>query len=313
MPFFEEAEEWKNRAAAIVVTSADQVEEMEKAREARLALRRIRTETEKHRKELKNESLMKGRAIDGMANIIKYLIEPIEKHLEDQEKFVINQEKKRIAEMVENRLSILEKYEANTDYINIEEMPEEAFQEFVDLSKRKFEERQADEKRIEEERLQAEKEERERIAAMEKENAKLKKEADERERIEKERQEADRLEREKIERAKQAELDKLEKEKEKELEKERKEKQRIEDELQKERDRETLRMAAEDLKKKQAAEKERALKLAPDKEKLNNLSMAIIGIEFPNLEAAAAREIAGQVSLMLSDVAKYIKTESMKL
>ena len=42
----------------------------------------------KVRKELKEESLRKGKAIDGVANIIKFLIEPVEKYLEDQEKFI---------------------------------------------------------------------------------------------------------------------------------------------------------------------------------------------------------------------------------
>ena len=87
MPYFEQASEWRDKAAGIKVTSLAQTAEMRKAREARLALRDIRINTEKTRKELKEDSLRTGKAIDGMANVIKFLIEPIEEYLEKQEKY----------------------------------------------------------------------------------------------------------------------------------------------------------------------------------------------------------------------------------
>ena len=87
MPFFQQAIEWKEKAMAINVTNAAQKEEIKQARTARLALKGIRVDTEKRRKEMKEESLRKGKAIDGMANVIFYLIEPIEKYLQEQEDF----------------------------------------------------------------------------------------------------------------------------------------------------------------------------------------------------------------------------------
>jgi hypothetical protein len=85
--FLEQADEWKQRAESLVVTSVDQVEEMKMAREARLALRQIRINADKTRKDLKEDSLRYGRAVQSVYNVIESSISPIEAHLENQEKF----------------------------------------------------------------------------------------------------------------------------------------------------------------------------------------------------------------------------------
>src|SRR6185437_11549413 len=84
---FTQAEEWAARAALIKVTSVDQKREMKMARESRLALREIRIKVEHDRKRLKEDSTRRGRAIDGIANVLKALIEPLEAHLLEQETF----------------------------------------------------------------------------------------------------------------------------------------------------------------------------------------------------------------------------------
>jgi len=86
--YFEIAAEWEQRAKTIVVTSANQVMEMQAARTGRLIMREKRLDVERARKELKEQSLREGKAIDGIANVLKALIIPIEEHLEQQEKFV---------------------------------------------------------------------------------------------------------------------------------------------------------------------------------------------------------------------------------
>jgi hypothetical protein len=91
MPFFQQAENMKEKALSINVTSVDQVDEIKRAREMRLTLKNIRVDCEKVRKAHKEESLRKGKAIDGLANIIKYIITPLEEHLDNQEKFVERQ------------------------------------------------------------------------------------------------------------------------------------------------------------------------------------------------------------------------------
>jgi len=103
LPFFEQAEEWKSKAEALVVTDISQTAEMKMARVARLALKEIRVSADKTRKELKEDSLRYGKAVQGVYNVIEYLITPIEKHLQEQEDFVVIQEAKRRAELKANR------------------------------------------------------------------------------------------------------------------------------------------------------------------------------------------------------------------
>lgn len=86
--YFDIAADWENKAKILVVTDAGQTAEMKMAREGRLFLREKRIAIEKKRKELKEQALREGKAIDGMANILKALIVPIEEYLEKQEKFV---------------------------------------------------------------------------------------------------------------------------------------------------------------------------------------------------------------------------------
>lgn len=87
VPFLAQAEEWEARAKAIVVTAVTQKREMKLARESRLALREIRCEVENVRKTAKADALSRGKAIDGIANAIKGVIEPLEAHLQEQEDF----------------------------------------------------------------------------------------------------------------------------------------------------------------------------------------------------------------------------------
>lgn len=93
---FEFAAKWEKQAKTIVVTSENQIAEMKMARVGRLELREKRISIEKARKELKEQALREGKAIDGIANVLKALIVPIEEYLESQEKFIeIQEEKKR--------------------------------------------------------------------------------------------------------------------------------------------------------------------------------------------------------------------------
>lgn len=187
--YFKVAAEWELKAKSIKVTDENQTADMKMARIGRLELRSKRIEIEKKRKELKEQSLREGRAIDGVANVLKGLIEPLEEYLNSQEKFVEIREAKRKEE---------ERLEA---------------------------ERLAEQKRIEEEEAQekariarekAEREERERIL---KENEKVKQEAAEAER--KHRLEAERMRKEQEEKDRKAkkELEEAERKRKKEAEK----------------------------------------------------------------------------------------------
>lgn len=106
-PFFEQAQKWELQAKSIVVTDRTQKAEMQMARTARLALREVRINAEKTRKELKEESLRYGQAVQSVYNMIAGAIEPLEAYLEDQEKFAEKADAKDRAELKEARLAEL--------------------------------------------------------------------------------------------------------------------------------------------------------------------------------------------------------------
>jgi len=84
---FAQAEEWREKALSIQITSIHQKDKMKEAREMRLTLRGIRVAGEKKHKELKSDYLLAGRAIDGVKNILLASIEPLERHLAEQEQY----------------------------------------------------------------------------------------------------------------------------------------------------------------------------------------------------------------------------------
>ncbi len=241
-PFYEQALEWNQRAKTIKVTEATQLTEMKQAREARLALKSIRTSVESRRKELKEDSLRKGKAIDGVANLLKGLIEPTEAYLQEQEDFAKIAEAKRKAELKAEREQLLHPFGIQTEFYDLANMPNEQFETLYANSKKNYEDRINAEKKAEEERIAREQEElkeRERIRL---ENERLKAEAEERERImreermkaEAERKAAEEATAKKLaeERAKaEAEQKAMREEAQKKLAAERAERERIEAEL----------------------------------------------------------------------------------
>ena len=108
--FTQSIEEWSEKANAIVVTDETQKEVMLEAREGRLLLKAKRIEVEKVRKSLKEQSLNEGRLIDSVAKYLTGLIEPAEKHLELQEKFVEIQEQNKRIKIKAERTILLQPY-----------------------------------------------------------------------------------------------------------------------------------------------------------------------------------------------------------
>lgn len=95
--FFSDAELWAKKAKAIKVTDESQKVVMDQARQGRLFLRKIRIDIEKCRKELKEQSLREGKAIDKVAKLLTDTIEPIELYLDQQEHFVEHREAQKEA------------------------------------------------------------------------------------------------------------------------------------------------------------------------------------------------------------------------
>jgi hypothetical protein len=107
LPFLKQAEDWANQSKNIVVTDITQTREMKFARQARLGLRDIRLQADKRRKELKEDSIRYGKAVQGMYNIIDSVIAPAEKHCEEQEKFAeVQAAKEKAARLVARKEEI---------------------------------------------------------------------------------------------------------------------------------------------------------------------------------------------------------------
>lgn len=272
-PLFQQAEEWKQKAEAITVTSALDIDGMKRAREARIALKDIRNTADKRRKELKDESLRRGKAIDGVANVIKFLIIPLEEHLEKQEKFVEFAEKERKQKLRIEREKVLSDLGEQTAFYNLADMEEDKWQELVDLSTTRAKEKKEAAQRLENERI-------------EKENA----DAKERIRI---REENERL---KIETQKRDEALAIERKKREEIEA----KIRIEKE-------------AEEKIQKQEEEERRQEQIAPEKEKLVKLADAISSIPMPEVASKEAKAIIVKTIDMLTKTSQFIRKSAQSL
>lgn len=293
--YFSEAKNIVEQSKSIIVTEETQIEEMKKAREFRLKLKDIRVNADKTREELKSQSLREGNAIQGVFNIIKALIVPVEEYLEKQEKFSEVKEAERKAKIYGERVEKLSKYVTDVTLYNIKDMADEVFENLLSGCKTSWEKAREDEAKAEAERLEkveAERKEQERIRL---ENEKLRKEAEEKERA---------LE---VERAKQAEaLRKLNEEKEKAEAKLRAEKEA-------QAKKEAQEKAIADAKLKEEEDKKRKALLAPDKEKLLVLADTIDNITLPALSSREAQIIMQKVETALSQLADVIRVDAKKL
>lgn len=270
-PFFQQADEWVTKARTLKVTDDTQIEQMVEARKVRLELRDIRVNLDKKRKELKEESLRKGRAIDGMANVLKFLIEPIEEYLEKQEKFVEIREEERKARILGERTEKLQSIGVDPAFYDLKEMTEETFNQLVTTAE---------------------------------ENAKLKKEAEERaeaDRIEKEKKEAEEREAQKIENDRlKAENDA----KEAELKKEREAKEKLEKEKRDREEKERKDREREEREKK--AEAKRLAKMG-DTEKVKAIIDTLKAVKLPEVKSEEANALVGELAVTIQQM--IIKVE----
>jgi hypothetical protein len=175
------------------ITDDTDAEQRKKARECRLTLKRIRVNVENTRKTSKEDAVRYGKAVDGMANVLKFLCEPEEKRLEAVEEAEQRREKERIASMVADRMALIQREWGNPAIYNLATMEEEAFLGVLDGLRqariaKEEEAKKAEAARVAKEKEEAEARERQRI-----ENERLKKEAAVREaeaKIEREKAEA---------------------------------------------------------------------------------------------------------------------------
>ena len=144
---FAQAEDWRKKAATIHVTDETQVREMRLARETRLALRAIRIQVENSRKSLKEDIVRRGKAIDGVANVFKSVIEPIEEYLQAQEEFALRLEEERKRTLGATRSAELMALQFDHSCYDLANMAEAQFGTVKEIARRQKDERDAELKR----------------------------------------------------------------------------------------------------------------------------------------------------------------------
>lgn len=332
--FYQSADEWRAKALSIQITRPDQIREMKLARETRLALREIRIKADKRRKEMKEDSLRRGKAIDGAFNMLAHAIEPLERHLLEQEQFIARMEEERKAKLKIEREDALRPF-TDVSLYQLGEMDEATFNQLLETNRLGYAARQeaakkAEAERIERERIEAEARAK-REAAEAAERARIKAEN---ERLKAEREAAEiaaRAERE----AAQAEARRIAENNRKEREaieaKAKAEREAIEAKAKAEREaaaaqarkeREAREAAEAALKAKEVEEQKkrdaalaaaRAAAAAPDREKLTKLAADIRALEIPLLTTAAGREIQDLIQTQVAKFALWIDNQTTKL
>lgn len=221
--YFKVAAEWEQKAKTIVVKDETQIEDMKMARIGRLFLREKRIAIEKVRKQLKEQSLREGKAIDGISNVLKALIVPIESYLDQQEHFVENKQKE---EAEQRRIEVEKKTEENR---LAQEEAERKEQERIKSENEKLKKEAEKEVRARLKReVEIEEQEREKEAKIKAVEDKAREEKELAEKAKKEAEEKAELEKKDIEDKAKEEREKLEKEKEAIVEKARLEQEKVE-------------------------------------------------------------------------------------
>jgi hypothetical protein len=210
LPFVDQLKEWEERAKLLVVTEAGQAKEMQQAREGRLVLKDIRVGADKLRKQMKEDSLKYGNAVQSVYNYIESAIKPIEAHLYQQENFVRIQVENAEKELSNARLQELQPYvEFVAINLDFGKMPETDYQNLLNGARLLLEQKKKAET---EQRERAAKEAAEKQAAQELiriENERLKAEAIQREKELATEREKQRIENERLKAEANAEREKL--------------------------------------------------------------------------------------------------------
>jgi len=317
-PFAEEMTGLIKTAGTIEVTDANDIDAMKLARKTRLELRRVRVDVEKSRKSLKESALREGKAIDGMANIIKFMIVPVEEALQAKEDFVRIAEKRRIAAMVDNRTAELEAVGMDCTHLDLGAMSDAAYATLYATAKAgndariKAEKEEAD--RIEADRIATEKadaDQRKKDAAerkqIESDNAKLRKEAEEREKVlaaERKKEAAAQAVKDKKAAAERKKLEAAQAATEKKLAAERATAKNLADDAAKaEQDRKDS--EAQKLADEKAAEQARLA--APDADKLRALDQSICQLAIPSVSGEVARDAITDVRSGMNEAVKAIR------
>jgi hypothetical protein len=313
-PYFDEAGKVIEEAKTITVTDVSQKDDMIKAREMRLILKNARVSADKKRKELKEDSLRYGKAVQGIYNVLDFLIVPAEKYLEEQEKFEERIKEKKRQGLIEKRHAEIEPLmEFIPGGYDLGAITEDDFQKLIAGAKFQMAAKKEAEAKAEQERIEVEKAVAIEQARIKEENERLKKEAEAREKAQaKEREEnekalkAEREAREKAEADKKAIEEKQRKEKEESDRKTIEEKRISDKKIADERAAELKRIAEE-------KEIERKKANAPDKEKIIAFVTSLSLISYPEVNSEDAKRILQEAKMSISKIAGILTTKANEL
>jgi hypothetical protein len=317
--------------AARGVTDGANPSHQKVARACRLELRRVRCKVEDARKAAKADALRYGKAVDGLANVLKFLCEPEEERLDAIEKHAERIEAARVAQLVADRTAALVDVGVDPAIYNLATMDDATFDAAVETAKRMIAERQEAERRAEAERVQREKAEAEERARQRAENDRLRAEAEAREaaiaaerraaaeelaRIESERQkERQAVEKAQAEARARAEAERAQIEAER-----RREREKAEAALKAERE---ARAIAEfnaaavrehaEAEAKAKAEAERRAAQAPDREKIEAFATAVYAMEMPAMSTELGSQMANEIRDRVVALAEWVYQKSTEL
>ena len=127
-----------------------------RAKRLRIDIGKVRIETEKIRKEQKEEYLRAGKAIDGVSNILKWAVSDKEDQLKEIENYFEIQEQKRLEKLQTDRVMDLSKYVEDAEERDLASMDEDVWNAYFNQKKKDYEDRIEAERKAEEERKERE-------------------------------------------------------------------------------------------------------------------------------------------------------------
>jgi len=275
------------------------------AKRMRLDISRIRIEAGKIKTAQKEEYNRAGKAIQGIFNIIKFAVVSKEEKLKDIELYYEKIEAEKKQKLQSDREGILAEYNINGEFINLGDMTEDVWGNYLTGVKNNYEAVKEAERKAELERIEAEEKEAEERAKIRIENERLKIEAEKAEKKRIAEQKKLDIERKKQERKLKIEREKVEAEKriqDEIIRKEREAKEKLEKEIRK-KEAERLRIEKEKSERLVAEQKEK--ENAPDKIKLEELISYMEGIG-KGLKSEEAKKIVRESYRLIKDYSKSL-------
>lgn len=127
-----------------------------RAKRLRLDVAQVRINTEKLRKQEKEESLREGKAIDGVSNLLKWAVTEKENNLLEIEEFKQRQEAEAKRKLQQDRAELLHPYVETAYEMDLAGMTEDVFEIYLAGKKKEHEDRLEAERLAEEERIKQE-------------------------------------------------------------------------------------------------------------------------------------------------------------